>query len=97
MAKITDAQFAEQIKDYSEEQKSMLLNVREQVKGLELAMNAEFKTAEQVEADLTALKSQYATNEAFKELQGQLLETATKVANMKNKNFCDDTIRLFHR
>lgn len=87
MAKITDAQFAEQIKDYSEEQKSMLLNVREQVKGLEMAMNAEFKTAEQVEADLTALKTQYATNEAFKELQGQLLETATKVANMKNKNF----------
>jgi hypothetical protein len=86
MAKITDAQFAEQIKDYSEEQKSMLLNVREQVKGLEMAMNAEFKTAEQVEADLTALKTQYATNEAFKELQGQLLETATKVANMKNKN-----------
>jgi hypothetical protein len=86
MAKITDAQFAEQIKDYSEEQKAMLLNVREQVKGLELAMNAEFKTAEQVEADLTALKSQYATNEAFKELQGQLIETATKVANMKNKN-----------
>jgi len=85
MAKITDAQFEEQIKSYDEEQKSLLRNVREQVKGLETSLSAEFKTAQEVETALEALKTQYASNEAFKELQEQLMETATKVANMKNK------------
>lgn len=83
MSKITDAQFEEQIKDYSEENKSLLRNVREQLKGLEKANELGLKSHEATEKTIDSIKQEYGNQ--FKELTEMLETLATKVEQSKHE------------
>lgn len=82
---ITDAQFAEQIKYMSEEQKQIALNVREQIKGLAKSFEAEFKTAEEVDEAIKELKSKMPEVSKIEAIEEMVMQLATKVAQEKNR------------